>query len=86
MDEKLADFSSPVHTSLLQRELLAGVPHIIMLALLMLGIFTVYMAKMYFFAPVIIGLYIAARILTKKDPFLLDVILISLLQQDEYIP
>lgn len=82
----MSDFSSPVHYSLLQRELLAGVPHIIMLALLMLGIFIVYMAQMYFFAPVLVGLYITARILTKKDPFLMDVILISLLQHEEYIP
>lgn len=77
---------SPVHYSLLQRELLAGVPHTIMLALLMLAIFTVYMAKMYFFAPIVVGLYVTARILTKKDPFLMDVILISLFQHDVYIP
>lgn len=80
------EFSVPVHRSLHQRDLLAGVPHIALLALLMFGIVTVYMAQLYWFAPVVIILYIVMRLLTKRDPFLLDIIFISIVQDDYLIP
>ena len=83
---KVQDFAIPVHRALQQRELLAGIPHMAMLILLVIGIATVYMAQLYWFLPVLIFLYIAMRILSKKDPYLIDVILISLSQDDSYIP
>lgn len=82
----VTDFSVPVHRSLHQRDLLAGVPHIALLVLLMFGIVTVYMAQLYWFTPVVIVLYIVMRLLTKRDPFLLDIIFISIVQDDYLIP
>ena len=80
------DFSVPVHRSLQQRDLLAGVPHSALFVLVIFGIVTVYMAQLYWFLPVIIVLYIAMRILTKHDPFLLDIIFISITQDDYLLP
>ena len=80
------DFSVPVHRSLQQRDLLARVPHSALFVLVIFGIVTVYMAQLYWFLPVIIVLYIAMRILTKHDPFLLDIIFISITQDDYLLP
>lgn len=80
------DFSAPVHRALHSRELLAGIPHVAALVLLIVSVITVYTAKMYFFLPVILILYITCRILTKKDQFMLEIILSSLQQDDFYLP
>jgi len=80
------DFSVPVHRSLHQRDLIAGVPHLALLVLVVFAIATVYMAQLYWFLPVVVVLYIAMRAMTKRDPFLPDIILQSITQDDYLIP
>lgn len=82
----IIDFSVPVHRSLHQRDLLAGVPHLALLVLVIFTIVTVYMAQLYWFLPVVVVLYIAMRLMTKRDPFLLDIVLHSVTQDDYLIP
>lgn len=82
----IIDFSVPVHRSLHQRDLIAGVPHLALLALVIFAIITVYMAQLYWFLPVVVVLYVAMRLMTKRDPFLLDIVLQSITQDDYLIP
>ena len=79
-------YSTPVYHSIMSRDLFAGIPYAGMMVLYMCGIIFVYMCKLYYFLIVIAAMYIAARILTKRDEWLIDIVLTSLLQKDEYLP
>lgn len=80
------DFAMPVHKSLQTRSLMAGIPMIAVMFLYVLAILTTYMMQLPFFWIVIGILYIAARILTKKDQYLIDIVIFSLQEHDEYNP
>ena len=82
----ITDFSTPVRKSLMGRELLAGIPASGMLLLFIFGTLTIYMAQIKPFWIVVAVLYIAGRLLTKKDEFLIDIVLYSLSYKDVYIP
>lgn len=80
------DYAVPVHRSLQSRHLMAGIPFVAVMILYVLTIVTTYMMQLTFFWIVIGILYVAARILTKKDPYLIDIVIHSLRDCDEYNP
>ena len=79
-------YSLSVHRSLLQRELILGVPVMGILVLLLLATFFMYILEQYFLGIPLFGLYIAMRILTKKDPYMIDILLEHFNQKDILIP
>ncbi|WP_408033964.1 VirB3 family type IV secretion system protein [Teretinema zuelzerae] len=80
------DYSVTVHRSLMQRDLVLGIPSMGMLILLLLGVFTMYILKQYYFGVIIAALYIAMRIMTKKDPYLIDILIEHVNQKDYLVP
>jgi type IV secretory pathway TrbD component len=79
-------YSRQVHRSLLQRPLLGGIPEIGLLILVILAVVFCFGFSMYFMIAPIIVLYILMRILTSKDPWLIDIIQENLTQKDTYLP
>jgi type IV secretory pathway TrbD component len=80
------EFSLPVHRSLMQREFVLKIPAAGVLALLLLATFFVYILEQYIAGIPIAALYIAMRALTKKDPYLIDILLEHMNQKDILIP
>ena len=80
------DYSQTVHRSLLQRDLVLGIPAMGMMILLLLGVFTVYVLKQYYFAVILIVLNIVMKVLTKKDPYLIDILIEHVNQKDFLVP
>jgi type IV secretory pathway VirB3-like protein len=80
------EYALPVHRSLLERELIVGVPPFGILLLLLLSIFFVYILKQYFMILPIAIMYIVMRILTKKDPYMIDIVIEHINQKDILIP
>jgi type IV secretory pathway TrbD component len=79
-------FARRVHRSLLQRELLGGVPQTGLLALFVLGVIFLYGLRMYFMIVPIVLLYFIMRHLTKKDQWLIDVVIENIQQKDALLP
>ena len=79
-------YKQPVHRSLLQRELIAGIPQIGLFGLLFLGLIFIYGMEMYFAIVPIALLYFVMRHLTKKDQWLIDIVLDNIMQKDVLIP
>jgi type IV secretory pathway VirB3-like protein len=80
------EYFRPVHRSLLQRELLGGVPQAGLFIVLMLAVIFVYGMEMPFMLVPIILLYFVMRALTKKDQWLIDIVLENIQQKDVFIP
>ena len=77
----LQDYSMPVHKSLLQPDLIMGVPkNVFMLIFLITAIFVYLFGK--FGALIAIPVYIPCRILCKSDPHMLTIAIESLLDPD----
>jgi type IV secretory pathway TrbD component len=79
-------FTRPVRRSLLQRDLLGGVPAIGLLLLFMLGVIFIYGLRLYFTIVPIAVLYLLMRALTKKDQWLIDIVLENISQKDVLLP
>jgi type IV secretory pathway TrbD component len=75
-----------VRRSLLARELMGGVPQAGLLVLFMLGVIFIYGLRLYFMSVPILVLYIVMRLLTKRDPWLIDIVIENIHQKDVYIP
>jgi len=82
----MTDFKAPVHRSLLQREMLGGVPQAGLLILLMLGLVFVYGLEMYFAIIPIVLLYFVMRHMTKLDQWFIDMLLDNIMQKDKLVP
>ena len=80
------DYEVPVHRALVQRDLIFGIPALGLLILLLVGVYTIYILEQYYFAFVIVVLYIVMRILTKKDPYFIDILFEHVNQKDVIIP
>jgi type IV secretory pathway VirB3-like protein len=78
--------SRKVRRSLLQRELLGGVPQAGLLLLFMMAVVFIYGLELYFMAVPIVILYLVMRILTARDPWLIDIVLENIAQKDRFIP
>jgi len=80
------DFKKPVHRSLLQRELIGGVPQAGLFILFMLGLIFVYGLELYFALVPIVLLYFVMRHLTKQDQWFIDIVLDNIMQKDKLVP
>jgi len=76
----------PVRRSLLQREMIGGVPQAGMLIIFLLILVFAYGFKFYISIVPIVLLYFFMRHLTKKDPWFIDMILENVMQKDRLIP
>jgi type IV secretory pathway VirB3-like protein len=79
-------YSKKVHRSLLQRDLIFGVPTLGLVLLVVLFMLTVYLFRMYFMIAVIAVLYAVMRHLTSKDPWMIDIVLDNIQQKDVFLP
>jgi len=82
----MSEYKIPVHRSLLQREMIGGIPQAGLFVVFMLGIIFVYGFKLYFFSVPIAILYFVMRHLTKEDQWFIDMILENVMQKDKLIP
>jgi len=79
-------YSKKVHRSLLQRDLMFGVPTTGLVLIVVLVMMFVYFLKMIFMIAPIVILYVVMRHLTSKDPWMIDMILDNIQQKDIFIP
>jgi type IV secretory pathway VirB3-like protein len=79
-------FKQPVRRSLLQREMIGGVPQAGLFIIFMLGLILVYGFKMYLSLVPIVLLYFVMRHFTKQDQWSIDIMLENIMQKDKYIP
>jgi type IV secretory pathway VirB3-like protein len=79
-------FSKLVHRSLLQREMIGGIPQLGLLLLFILGLVFVYGLQMYLAIVPIVLLYFVMRHFTKKDQWFIDILLDNINQKEKLIP
>ena len=79
-------YSIKVRRSLLQRDLMAGIPASGLLMLATAGIFFLYVLRMFFMIPVLIVAYFIMRYLTSRDPWMIDIMLTTIKEKDFFIP
>jgi type IV secretory pathway VirB3-like protein len=79
-------YSVKVHRSLLNRELIAGIPQVGLLGLIIISVFFLYVLRMIFMIIPIVVLYFIMRFLTAKDPWMIDIVLESIRQKEVYLP
>jgi len=82
----MSAYRQPVHRSLLQREMVGGVPQAGLFIIFMLGIVFVYGLQLYLAIVPIALIYFVMRHLTKKDPWLIDIVLENIMQKDRLVP
>ena len=79
-------YKKPVHRSLLQREMIGGIPQAGLFILFLLGLVFIYGLGLYFIIIPIVLLYFVMRHLTKKDQWFIDFLLSNIMQKDKFIP
>jgi len=82
----MGDFRKPVHRSLLQREMIGGIPQAGLFILFMFGLVFIYGLRLYISIVPIVLLYFVMRHMTKIDPWFIDILLGNIMQKDKYIP
>ncbi|GBU28261.1 hypothetical protein R84B8_01819 [Treponema sp. R8-4-B8] len=82
----MSEYKLPVHKSLLQREMIGGVPQAGMLIVFLLAIVFCYGLRLYFAAVPIALLYFVMRHFTKQDQWGIDMLLENIMQKDRLIP
>jgi len=82
----MSEYKQKVHRSLLQREMLGGIPQAGLILLIILSTVFIYGMRMYFMIVPIAVLYIVMRALTKRDQWLIDIVLDNIQQKDKLIP
>ncbi len=82
----MSEYRKPVHRSLLQREMIAGVPQVGLLFILCLGLVFIYGFELYLAIVPIILIYFVMRHLSKKDNWMIDIALANIMQKDKYLP
>jgi len=75
-----------VHRSLLQRDLLLGVPTMGLVFIFVLAVFFLYLLRWIFMILPIAAFYVLMRHFTSKDPWLIEIMLDSTLEKDIFIP
>jgi len=82
----MRDKAIVVHRSLLQRDLLLGVPTMGLVLCFVLAVFFIYLFQWFFIIAPIAILYAVMRFLTSKDPWMIDTMLDYIVQKDVFIP
>lgn len=78
----LQDYSYTVHRTLLKRKLLMGIPTVPFIIIALTTVIILMDFKIIAIIPIGIGLLWIVREITKKDEYLLDIILNSLSEPD----
>lgn len=78
----LQDYSYAVHRTLLKRKLLMGIPTVPFIIIALTTVIILMDFKIIAIIPIGIGLLWIVREITKKDEYLLDIILNSLSEPD----
>ena len=81
--EIVSDYAIPVHRSLMQVDMLLGIGTKAAIILLIVTVVMIQITGAWFLL-VSVGLFLLMRILAKSDPYLLDILFDSVLQQDIY--
>lgn len=81
--EMITDYSIPVHRSLLQNDMLFGIGTKAAITLLIVTVVMMQLTGGWFLV-ISIALFFLMRILAKNDPYLLDILFDSVMQQDRY--
>lgn len=79
-------FARRVRRSLLQRDLMAGVPQTGLFLLFLMAVVFLYGLRLYFMIIPIVILYLVMRVLTKRDPWLIDIVMDNIMQKDRFLP
>jgi type IV secretory pathway VirB3-like protein len=79
-------FGRKVRRSLLNRDLMAGVPVIGLLFLIIMLVVFIYVLRMFFMVAFVAVVYLIMRYLTSKDPWFIDIVLNSLQEKDIFLP
>jgi type IV secretory pathway VirB3-like protein len=82
----MSKFKIPVRRSLLQREMIAGVPQAGIFIIFMFGLIFVYGMRLYIAIVPLALLYLVMRHLSKKDNWFVDILLDNVMQKDKLIP
>jgi len=82
----MSGYGKKVHRSLLQRELLFGVPTFGLLLIFCLAMVFLYLLRWTFMIVPLIFLYLLLRFLTSKDPWMIEIALDFIQQKDIFIP
>jgi len=82
----MSKYKKPVHRSLLQREMVGGIPQVGMLLIFMLFLVFVYGFQLYFSIIPIVLLYFVMRFMTRKDQWMIDIMLDYIRHKDVLIP
>jgi type IV secretory pathway VirB3-like protein len=82
----MSNSKQPVHRSLLQREMIGGVPQAGLFIIFMLVLVLVYGFELYLSLVPIALLYFLMRHFTKQDQWFIDMILENIMQKDKLIP
>jgi len=82
----MSKYKKPVRRSLLQREMVGGIPQLGLLLLFMLGLVFIYGLQLYFTIIPIVLIYFVMRHFTKKDQWFIDIVLDNITQKDRLIP
>jgi len=75
-----------VHRSLLQRDLLLGVPAMGLVLVFSMFLIFLYLFQLYFMVVPIALFYVLMRHFTSKDPWFIEILLESILQKDVFLP
>ena len=81
--EIVSDYAIPVHRSLMQVDMLFGIGTKAAIILLIVTVVMIQITGAWFLL-VSAALFFLMRILAKNDPYLLDILFDSVLQQDIY--
>ena len=82
----MSQYKKPVHRSLLQREMIGGIPQLGMFFIFMLGLIFIYGFRLYLTIIPIVLIYFIMRFATKKDQWMIDIMLNNIKQKDILIP
>ena len=75
-----------VHRSLLQRDMLLGVPTMGLVLVAVLAVIFLYLFRWFFMIAPIAAVYAVIRYFTSKDPWLIEIMLDAIQQKDVFIP
>jgi len=79
-------YSKKVRRSLLQRDLMFGVPTAGLMLVFVLSVMFLYVIKIYIMIAPLSVLYAVMRHLTSKDPWMIDMLLDNIQQKDVFLP
>ena len=80
---ELTDFAIPVRRSVIKRDLIFGIPLVPLMIIIFLTIIFVLTFEQISFLAITVLLFVVFRNVTKADEWLLDILVIAMLQPDQ---